>query len=181
MTPQAYNNDGRFLYTGFFIPGEAMSKINFYLDKRNQLNRKRLPLVIANPHVTVSFKPDQIYPELFGQRCRLIVTKYANDGKNEGIAVKICPQRIGIDNDTLQLLNYEINQILIPHVTLSVGYEAKPADTALLDFKYLDTEFTIDDVRYGGFTTDRKIILSKTLCLDQLQEPIERPDERELL
>ena len=148
---------------------------------KNPLNRKSLPLAVLNPHVTVSFKPDQIYPELFGQRCRLLVAKYANNGKNEGIAVKIYPKWTSTDNDTLLLLNSEVNRIAVPHVTLSIAYDAKPADTALLDFKYLDTEFMMDNVRYGGFTADHKTIISKTLCLDQLQKQIEKPDERELL
>ena len=81
--------------------------------------------------------------EQLGTGARIIAEGYGNDGKNEGLLV-----RIEADDPVIQ---EACDKLKVPHITLSVSEGAKPQDTDKLDFKPLDKPFEIKG-EYGLFS-----------------------------
>lgn len=115
------------LYEGFFV-----------IDELNHTLKKDIEF----KHITTEFKPTKTHEYLYGKEAIFIVTGYGNNNINEGYSVSL----ISCDNNELIEL---INNITIPHITLSVSLEGKPVNTAKLDFKPTNS-FKIR-TRFGGF------------------------------
>lgn len=127
----------KYIYTGVFFQFDEIRKdLDFYCTSN------RLAKVIEHPHVTFTYKPDEVHPELFGREVVFRVVGYANDGKNQGIKVKVA--RMATD------LLSEYETIKVPHITISVSADGKPVDTANLHFEDIEETFCIAG-RYGAY------------------------------
>ena len=130
---------------------ELMSDKVFYeglfvdSDELYQKIQPKLARRIKNPHVTTMFNPKgaDLNLEQLGTGARIIAEGYGNDGKNEGLLV-----RIEADDPVIQ---EACDKLKVPHITLSVSEGAKPQDTDKLDFKPLDKPFEIKG-EYGLFS-----------------------------
>ena len=138
------------LYAGLFVdPNELYRKVQPTLEK---------PIEI--PHITTAFKPDlsQLHLDQLGNDAKITAIGYGNDGKNEGLLVKI-----EADDPELQAT---CDTLETPHITLSVSDEGRAKDTAFLDFSPLEHPFEITG-RYGLFgqgivATDKADLEPKT-------------------
>lgn len=113
----------------------------------------RLEKRIRFPHVTVRFEPDEVPDALIGEKARVLVTGYGNDGTNEGLLVEIAS-----GNPDLQAL---LDTIQRPHITLSVSRQGKAVDTARLDFGPAEP-FEMEAV-FGVWTGSRLILSGEDL------------------
>ncbi len=104
----------------------------------------KLEKSIEHPHVTVNFKPEieQLHLDQLGSSVTITAIGYGNDGKNEGLLV-----RIESDDPVVQSACDEIE---VPHITLSISRGAHAKDTANLTFAPLDTPFELTG-KYGLF------------------------------
>ena len=82
---------------------------------------------IEIPHITFSYKPDKVEESLFGTAVRVWITGYGNDGRNEGLKVKL-----ECEDPVLQKMS---EQIKIPHITLAVSKGEKAVNTSRLKFE----------------------------------------------
>lgn len=100
-------------------------------------------------HVTHLFRPDpaMVNQSFFGKKVDVQVIGYGNNGLNEGLLVSLR----AADPD----LQAALDQIKVPHITLSVSETGKPADTAKLKFTRIDGK-TFSGT-YGGFFSDNKV------------------------
>lgn len=87
---------------------------------------------IADKHITTEFKPNQAHESLYGVTAEFQVVGYANDGQNEGYAVKLL--RINAETETAEALRRLYDAIPVPHITLSLGDGAKAVNTRYLNF-----------------------------------------------
>lgn len=131
-----------YIYTGCFIPNNTL------LSSLSGLNRVPLARQIQNPHVTFSYKPQSVDTALFGEPINIRVVAYGNDGNNEGL-------RVEVFSDNPAIMNM-IQQISVPHITLSVRESGKPVNTASLAFRPIEP-FTLQG-RYGTYTADGNIV-----------------------
>lgn len=122
-------------YEGLFVDADDL-----YQKIQPKLARK-----IRNPHVTTKFDPRgaDLNLEQLGTGARIIAEGYGNDGKNEGLLV-----RIEADDPVIQ---EACDKLKVPHITLSVSEGGKPKDTEKLDFKPLERSFEIKG-GYGLFS-----------------------------
>lgn len=134
--------DRRFLYIGCFPdPKEFAEKIDL-------ISTERLEKVIDCPHVTFVFAPKQVDTSLFGQRIGVRITGYGKNAKNEGVSVTLQAQ-----DPTLQKM---INDIPVPHITISVGPDGVPFETRYLKFRDIPP-MDLWCV-FGGVTDKNKVI-----------------------
>ncbi len=125
------------IYCGFFIErGEFLRAFE-----------PKLARAIEFPHITTAFRPGgtELHEDLLGREIEVCAAKYGNDGRNEGIVVGFR----GGDERAKAVFN----TIALPHITISVAEDAKPVDTAQLDFT--PCEEKILRARYGWFYSDR--------------------------
>lgn len=104
----------------------------FFLDASCNIS-KSLPVRVANPHITVAFKPETLHTDLYGLHARFRVTGYKNNGLNEGVSVEFLGAVDGTrEQNTLlrKLLNEKGNA----HLTISHAKGATPLDTGNLSF-----------------------------------------------
>ena len=115
-------------YTGIFVDGEKL-----YSETPAHLEN-----TIRNPHVTINFAPDeaQLHLDELGKKARIFVTGYGNNGKNEGLLVKV-----ETDDPVIQKM---VNQVKIPHITLSYSKDSHPMYTSDLEFYPLKNPFELD-------------------------------------
>lgn len=113
------------IYNALFVDTEERAKLL-------TIGSKHLSKIIAEPHVTLHFRPtaENTYSNLWGGKATLQVVGYANDGKNEGVLVKV-----KAEDPLLQVL---FDSVKTPHITISVSEDGKPVDTAKLDFQLCD-------------------------------------------
>ena len=124
----------RVLYAGLFVnPEELYGTIPPTLERS-----------IEHPHVTTSYKPGvgQFHLEQLGSGARVIAIGYGNNGKNEGLLVKV-----EADDPVIQ---EACDALETPHITLSVSRDGRPKDTAFLKFTPLEKPFEITG-EYGLF------------------------------
>ena len=124
----------RILYAGLFIdPNEIYQKAQPTLEEP-----------IETPHVTTAFKPDlsKLHFDQLGSNAKIIAVGYGNDGKNEGLLVKV-----EADDPEVQAA---CDALETPHITLSVSEDGMAKDTAFLDFSPLEQPFEING-QYGLF------------------------------
>lgn len=130
----------KYIYTGvFFDANELFNKFNC------NIGANRLARSIENPHVTFTFKPDTVTPELFGKPVKFRVIGYACDGKNQSVRVEV----ITIPTS----LHAEYDKIKQPHITISVSADGKSVDTGKMKFEPIENPFCIIG-KYGAYTTD---------------------------
>lgn len=127
------------IYTGFFVEREELERI-----LQTEGLPQRLQIPIEYPHVTLAFKPAEAHEELYGTRAVLEAFAYGNDGRNEGLAV-----RVETGEPVLAAL---VGEVAVPHITLSVADGAQAVDTADLDFEPI-RPFRIKGT-FGGFYAD---------------------------
>jgi len=117
------------IYEGFFIISKIASSLSTDIEHK---------------HVTTEFRPEITHEELYGSNVILHVSKYGNDGENEGLYV----DSIETDNNTLNNL---FNSITVPHITLSVSDTGKPVNTSRIKFDKDWNGATVLDAIFGGF------------------------------
>ena len=110
-----------YLYVAFFVDPEEL------YGKTRSLRKDPLPCAPSFPHVTVAYKPETVDRSLFGKKAEITITGYGNNGKNEGVSV-----RLQIKDEQLAGL---ASAIAVPHITLSTAPDAKASETARLAFR----------------------------------------------
>ena len=121
-------------YAGLFVdPEDLYGKIHPTLEK-----------TIECPHVTTQFKPnaEQLHLDQLGSGAKIYAIGYGNDGKNEGLLV-----RVEADDPVIQ---QACDELKTPHITLSVSKNGQPKDTVNLEFSPLETPFELTG-EYGLF------------------------------
>lgn len=112
------------IYDGFFIdPKELYGKYP-----------PSLKNVVKDPHVTLKFRPNEreTLIDAIGTEVKILILGYGNDGKNEGLLVKIVT-----DDPALQK---QIDEIPVQHITLSYGEDCAPKDTADIEYTLFERE-----------------------------------------
>lgn len=112
--------DNPFIYIGCFFQREEFYSAVAGI-RKNMLERE-----IADPHVTFKYKPESVDTALFGAPVKAVVTGYANDGKNEGVSVRL--------SCTVPEIQKMTDGIAVPHVTIALSGNGEPVDTKKLDF-----------------------------------------------
>ncbi len=137
----AVNSNREFKYIGFFVDREEVLR---ELEERGLAGR-HLYRMIEHFHVTVEYRPGDHHEELFGRTIELTAFAYANDGSNEGVAVRMRSQ----DPDLQRLAD----RVAIPHITISVAEGGESVNTGKLDFEPMEP-FILKGV-FGGFDVDK--------------------------
>ena len=127
----------KYIYTACFINrNELLSAM-----EANGLSGQHLDRIIDCPHVTLLFKPEDPMEAVFGEEVQVEVYAYGNDARNEGLAVNVVSDNVVI-NELLQ-------NVQVPHITVSVAEDARPVDTATIKFERT-ASFILKGV-YGGY------------------------------
>ena len=143
--------DKRFLYVGCFPDPKEFAK------KISGIDPHRLERIIAHPHVTFVFAPKHVDTSLFGQRIRIRITGYGKNDKNEGVAVTLRSE-----DPTLQRM---IDDIPVPHITISVGENGVPVETRYLEFRSI-SPIELSGV-FGGMTSNNRVITQKNFQFEE--------------
>lgn len=96
---------------------------------------------IKFPHITLSYMPDYVDEELFGEQIIVRVIGYGNDGKNEGLKVAFVSGS--------SKLQEAFGKIEVPHITLSVSEDGEPVNTRYLNYTQVEP-FELTGT-YGGY------------------------------
>lgn len=128
------------LYDGLFIDPQ----------KLYALAPATLARSIRTPHVTTNFKPEaeQLRLDQLGSNARIIGIGYGNDGRNEGLLV-----RVEADDPVVQ---EACDALEVPHITLSIAPGAHAKDTAGLEFRPLDEPIELTG-RYGLYVQGKVV------------------------
>lgn len=127
------------LYTGIFFNKEQIESA-ITLSGVSTLEKR-----IGFPHVTFEFKPKTIDKELFGKEVDVLITGHANDGKNEGFSVEV------VSDD--EKIRKAMQEVKVPHITVSTSKDGKPVDTGKLNFEPLGWKIWLKGIT-GAFTTN---------------------------
>ena len=104
---------------------------------------------IQDPHITFVYMPKKVDRSLFGKQIGISIVGYGNNGINEGLLV-----HLQSDDPKVQAM---IEEIEVPHITISVGDDGKPINTKFLRFESIEPiEMT---GKYGGYTKRGKVIV----------------------
>ena len=137
----------KYHYIGcFFATEDFYKKVKKY--RKNPLEQQ-----IEIPHITFSYKPDKVEESLFGTAVRVWITGYGNDGRNEGLKVKL-----ECEDPVLQKM---AEQIKIPHITLAVSKGEKAVNTSRLKFEPVEP-MELESF-FGGCTEEKRVIGRKRL------------------
>ena len=139
-TPLSREKSNKYIYIGCFLD---QSKLNALI---KDIRKNPLTQTIANPHITIKYKPSTVDERLFGEKIRVKVIGYGNDGNNEGLSVELYS-----DNKAITDI---IAQIRTPHITLSLGPYGKAVDTHSLRFEPI-APFYIDGIFSGVVFSDK--------------------------
>lgn len=117
-------------YAGLFVDREELYK-NAPAHLEN---------TIEKPHVTTNFAPDetQLHLDELGSGVKIFAIGYGNNGKNEGLLV-----RVEADDPAIQKA---VDAIKVPHITLSFSNDSHPKYTSDLDFSPLEHPFELDGI-----------------------------------
>lgn len=127
------------IYTGYFVDREELERI-----LQTEELSQRLQIPVEHPHMTLEFMPSHTREELYGTQAVLEAFAYGNNGRNEGLAV-----RVETEEPVLAGL---LGAVAVPHITLSIADGAQAVDTAGLDFEPI-RPFRIEGT-FGGFYAD---------------------------
>ena len=137
----------KYHYIGcLFATEDFYKKVKKY--RKNPLEQQ-----IEIPHITFSYKPDKVDESLFGTAVRVWITGYGNDGRNEGLKVKL-----ECEDPVLQKM---AEQIKIPHITLAVSKGEKAVNTSRLKFEPVEP-MELESF-FGGCTEEKRVIGRKRL------------------
>ena len=117
-------NHNKMLYTACFFDKQA----NLYLLSKRK--GKLLEKEVRNLHMTLQYKPQEVNENLIGERIKVSLIGYANDGNNEGFLVSACSE-----NKELQSL---IDNLSVPHITTSTSCHGKSVNTSFLEFEPIE-------------------------------------------
>lgn len=132
-----------FKYVGCFFEKDMLARVI------NQLGKERLEITKEYPHVTFSYRPQEVDETLFGEKIEVRMIGYGNNGTNEGVKVEVQS-----NNKKLQEM---IDCIEVPHITLSTSLTGSPVDTKSLVFEPISqVEFT---GVYGGYTEWDEVVI----------------------
>lgn len=131
-------------YIGCFFDREQLQ------EALKPLERTPLQRPIAQPHITVVYRPREIPVALFGLKVTAKVTGYGCDGENEALQVELI--------DPPQGLRQLVEKIPVPHITLSVSADGEPVNSSRLDFQRV-APFFLEGV-FGAMTNADKVITS---------------------
>ena len=125
----------RYIYIGCFLdPQDLLSATGEYA-------HRHLARIIPSPHVTFQYQPEAVDETLFGQPVEITAVGYGNDGKNEGLLV-----RLTAPSPAVQAMS---EAIPVPHITISVSESGKPVNTGSLTFREIPP-FRLTGV-FGGY------------------------------
>ena len=126
---------GNIIYEAFFVDLSTLEKVY-----PGVLFRQ-----IKFPHVTTAYRPKKTSKSLYGRTVTIKVTGYANDGEKEGVKVTVIT-----DDPELKKM---IENIPVPHITISVAEKGKPVNTGKLNFEPIEsTDEIVFKGTFGGFT-----------------------------
>ncbi len=135
------------IYEGIFFDEAETKKIR---------EKEKIHLEVPYPdvHCTFKFKPhsEELFDELLNKEFELTLIGYACDGENSGFEVQIPDE----------LKKYYISRDLkrgvpiTPHITISLGLNAKPVNTKNLDFIPLDEPIHVKG-KFGYWVADDKL------------------------
>lgn len=133
------------LYTGCFFDYFELQAI---LDETLSCPRKALSKTIPAPHITFSYRPDEIPWELIGEEVLVRATGYASDKENEALLVEFVYAS--------KALKHLVKSISVPHITLSISPEGKAVNSSKLHFKPI-SPFTLSGT-FGCMCENYEII-----------------------
>ena len=136
--PQQNPNSNPLAEYGAFL--ESVKEKTFYAGlfvNREELYQKapaHLEHTVEKPHVTTKFAPETIdlHLDQLGSGAKITAIGYGNNGKNEGLLVKV-----EADDPIIQAA---VDKLRNPHITLSYSEGSHPKDTVDLDFTPLKEE-----------------------------------------
>ena len=137
--------NSKYHYIGYFLPQKEV------LSYAGAVSTGHLFRIITIPHVTFVFEPGYVDESLFGEKVRVEVTGYGNDGRNEGLRVNLYSEN--------RVLTDMIDHIEIPHITVSVGEGGRAYDTRFLKFRPIEP-FELEGV-FGGYMENGSVVCSK--------------------
>ncbi len=126
------------LYIGCFLDFQELHRL------LKSYDRQVLYRTITHPHITFSYRPEEIPWELFGTKIKVRCIGYACDGENEALQVAFTD----LSPDLQQLAD----QIAVPHITLSVAQNGRSVNSGKLHFHPIDP-FAIEGI-FGGMDAD---------------------------
>lgn len=131
----------KYRYAGFFV------SLDEVLEAAEEVAPgARLEKVIADPHVTLEYRPQFVDESLFGLQIKIHAVGYANDGENEGFRVVLeIPDGFPLAD--------QLQKILLPHITVSLAEGAAAVNTCNLSFEPCK-QYTFTAV-YGALDMDR--------------------------
>lgn len=132
-----------FVYVGCFIK---------YRDFQNSIKGIRInPLEndIQEPHITFAYKPQEVNQSLFGKTVKIKIIGYGNDGVNEGVKVDL--------SSSNPILQFMIEKLETPHITIAISNEGKPVNTKNLKFEKIEPIELIG--KFGGYAKWGKVIV----------------------
>ena len=122
------------LYVGAFVDSrELVEKL-----EKNGVERNILFRPVQKPHVTFQYRPKEIDESLLGEKVNIRVVGYGCDGENEGVAVELT-----CENEKVRKLSEKVK---IPHITLSVSEDGRPANTRYLGFTPIERPFVVEGI-----------------------------------
>ena len=138
-------------------------------DELYQACSPKLEKTVDEPHITINFRPEakQLHLDQVGSNAKITAIGYGNDGKNEGLLVKV-----ESDDPKIQAA---VDEVAVPHITLSYSEDSHPMYTSGLEFTPLEQPFEITGT-YGIFTrkhdeTGRSAVLSQDF-LKKVEEEV---------
>lgn len=132
-----------FIYVGCFV------KFEDFQSAIRCIRKSPLENDIQDPHITFEYKPKEVVQSLFGEKIRITIVGYGNDGLNEGLKVQL-----RADNPDVQKM---IDQIEVPHITIAVSNEGKPVNTKDLTFEDINPKEI--EGKYGGYAKWGKVVI----------------------
>lgn len=132
-----------FIYIGCFI------RLHDFQSAIKGIRTNPLENDIQDPHITFAYRPIEVDQSLFGTPIKIKIVGYGNDGENEGVKVQLSSSK--------PRMQYLIDELETPHITIAVSNEGRPVNTKRLDFEEVEPiELT---GKYGGYAKWGKVIV----------------------
>ena len=119
-------------YEGIFFDEESINIIH-------SLESSKLEKVNDEIHCTFKYHPsdDEIFNELVGKTFEVFLIGYGNNGENSGFCIALP------DDLKPYYINFNEEELIIPHITASLNQNAKASNTKKLTFKPFETPVKI--------------------------------------